>query len=254
MEDDMAAIDDALKEYQDKHEWRGKEVPMRLRRDGLYEPPSGDTCPLCVGMTWPGSGGAHLKSIEHIAYKHVVAVAELRALANQWTMRQRISPTPAIFNRAASEEMVDVPVVRKESSIVVPETIVGWKALSLDIDHEGYRRLMSPSNPFTWTPYEVMRSRCKDKNLEGMCDDPDCSCGFYYYWTARDATTYSAKNLIVVKAELGGIVVEHDIGCRAEYATITGILLHDSDVRVRFATDEYGVPVVDSTGEPLWLA
>jgi hypothetical protein len=251
----MAAIDDALAEYKDKHEYRGKEVPMRLRRDGLYEPFMGDTCPICIGMTWPGSGGAHLKSIEHIAYKHGVPVSELRALANQWTVQQRVSPlsTSATFNKAAFEIIIDAPVVRKESSIVVPETIIGWKALSLEIDHEGYRRLVSPSNPFVWTPYEVMRSRCDHKKMDGICDDMDCSCGFYYYWTAHDATTYSAKNLIVVKAELGGIVVEHGLGCRAEYATITGILRHDSDTRVRFAADEYGVPVVDTNGDPLWL-
>lgn len=52
----------------------GTSPMVYLNRNGLYYPPSTNTCPLCENAQWSCGTGAHLRQPEHYALKHGIDV------------------------------------------------------------------------------------------------------------------------------------------------------------------------------------
>lgn len=238
----MTAFDDALEEYKAKHEYAGMSVgDVDLTSDGYWTPPPHDTCPTCNGARWTSNSGSHLKSVEHIAAKHGVSVRELRNHAQAWEMMR---PKPVRQSYQSNDESIEPDPEPKLT--VCNTTTLGWKTLSLSLDDNGDRILSSQNDDFLWKPFEVSHAKC---GTNDACMKESCSCGFYFFWEPTPATEYDAKRQVVVRCRLGGVVLEHGLGCRAEYAVITGILYHNNEKFVALMSELYGVPVVDKEGE-----
>lgn len=245
-------LEDAFEEYKQKHQYPNQSVSMAHYRDGFYGPHIGEACSKCAGMRWPNDSGTHLKSVEHIADFHGVPVSQLRRLVTQWTLEKMLanaSATSAAKTPSASSSSVDSKYPLPEPVIELPDTLMGWKMLALALDDNGHRILISPTQFFQWKPGEV---NVANGHGGKACMKEDCSCGFYFYWSVKNARDYSSSLPIVALAELGGVIVEHEHGCRAEYAVIRGILRHQNDDRIKFAAEIMNVPIVDEDGEPIW--
>lgn len=234
----MTALADAFAEYVDKHQHPGQRPRLFLGARGYWHPPLDDTCTLCDGARWTSNSGSHLHSVEHIALKHGVDIRDLKVLIVTCTL----PPYSA------------VPIPELEPVPDVPSTDVAWKALSLVLDDQGERVLASRGEDFLWRPHEVTQAYCAKMGLsEGACMGETCSCGLYFFWQVAEAIAYSTGRAVIVRAQIGGTIVECVDGCRAEYAVITGVLLYHNESFVRIASELYGVPVIDlNDKETLW--
>lgn len=243
----MSSLDDAFSEYVAKQQGQ---FMLLLGGDGFYYAPIGDECSKCRDMHWTSPSANHLKSVEHIAEKFGVRVADLNRAAQMWKIQQSLAVATQRLRSALPDDLVDDEPVR-----VVPSTDIAWKALTLSLDNHGERVLSSYNDEYVWKPFEVAHAQCQGM---GACMKETCMCGFYFYWEPTKAILHSATRQVVVRAQIGGIVLEHEDGCRAEYATLTGILFRNDDSKGSFAgiaASIYNLPMIDTTGDDhIWTA
>ena len=243
----MSSLDDAFSEYVAKQQ---HQYMLLLGGDGLYYAPVGDECSKCHGIKWSSPSANHLKSVEHIAEKFGVRVADLRRAAQMWKVQQTLINAQQGLRTSLPDDIADDEPARD-----VPSTDIGWKALTLSLDDRGERILSSYNDEYVWRPFEVAHAQCQGM---GACMRDACSCGLYFYWEPQKAMLYSTTRQVVVRAQIGGIVLEHEDGCRAEYATLTGILFRNDDSKGSFAgiaASIYNLPMIDSTGDDhIWTA
>lgn len=236
----MSSLDDAFSEYVAKQQGQ---FMLLLGSDGFYYAPLGDECSKCRGAQWISPSANHLKTVEHIAEKFGVRVADLRRAAQMWKIQQSlISAQKSLYTATADFEP------EKPLRDVVSTDIV-WKALTLSLNDRGERVLTSYNEEFIWEPFKVAHALCRGISA---CMKETCMCGFYFYWSPEDAVKHSVTRQVIVRAQIGGIVIEHEDGCRAEYATITGILFREDDDRsslAGLAASIHNVPMIDSTGD-----
>jgi len=177
----------ALEEYYEKRsDWYPK---LQELSNGLFAPPKDDRCHLCKDAQWSCTTGAHLKTVEHIAFKHQIAPKLLIKCADQITYR-------------ASD--------------------IGWKQVRYTPN--SYLRSHWDSD-FVWLPGEVLEATCHN----GTCDNvpnESCMCGFYFFWSPFAAREYYSDEYVTIRCNVGGKVIEATKGCRAQYATVTGILVN----------------------------
>ena len=99
-----------------------------------------------------------------------------------------------------------------------PHEPIGWKALTHERDH-----LVSLHNGMPWLPNETVFAKCD------LCEEVPGefhTCGLYFFWDIQSVVQYG-NQYIYVQCEIGGKVIEHEYGCRAEAAVIRGILHND---------------------------
>jgi hypothetical protein len=232
-------LEDAIAEYSDKHGYPRVKPYMYLRYDGYYESPSGDECPQCKGRYWSSNSGSHLKSVEHIAAKHGIRVAELRHYAKIFDFAHRTAHTSRLLDEPEPEPVEKFPHP-------LEGTLFAWKALSFSVDEKGERVLVSSSGSMVWRPFEVATAQCSHNDA---CMEESCSCGLYFFWGVSPAMQYHVDRSVTVLAEIGGRVIECEEGCRAEHAVIKAILDYGNKFYVKIASEIYGVPIINKEGD-----
>jgi len=241
----MKALDSAFAEYVAK---RLQPPNLHLDARGYWHPPIDDTCAECAGAQWTSNSGSHLRSLRHIALKHGANLRDLGVLVITHFPPCTIATLGAVLE----------PEPEPESNL--PSVDVAWKAICLTVDSRGERILGSRDGDFCWHPHKVTRAYCAKRprpGYAGACMGETCSCGLYFFWGVKDAAAYVSSRAVVVRAQIGGTIIECAVGCRAEYAVITGVLNYPNKHFAKVVSRLYGVPVLSPNdvlpaGETLW--
>jgi len=121
--------------------------------------------------------------------------------------------------------------------------LVGWKMFR---ERDGY---LFTGTTVLWTPGRPYTAQCTaGRGHKDPPPAPGCSCGVYSYKTLRDLVHYTENgymyggtHLVLGQLWLWGIVIQHQLGYRAEYAYPKQLGVADEATAVRIQA-LYAIP------------
>jgi hypothetical protein len=112
--------------------------------------------------------------------------------------------------------------------------VIGWKGWH-SLHHKKY---LASSHGAIWIPNRPLTSTCR---TIPMPPDSDCSCGIYAYDDAHADRAWDG--IVIGKLAMWGVVQQHDMGFRSEFAYPLELWVPLKEKAVKLA--DYGVPTHD---------